>query len=107
MTSVERVFEYTELPPEAALDSDERHRPPPGWPQHGVISADDVSFRYTADAPLVLRHLRFCVRAPRSRTRYVRHVRSGGVTSRARWYYVTCAVVLRRVRGAVTCTSRA
>ena len=63
MTSVERVFEYTELPPEAALDSDERHRPPPGWPQHGVISADDVSFRYTADAPLVLRHLRFCVRA--------------------------------------------
>ena len=28
MTSVERVFEYTELPPEAALDSDERHRPP-------------------------------------------------------------------------------
>jgi ATP-binding cassette subfamily C (CFTR/MRP) protein 4 len=59
MTSVERVYEYTELPPEAALESSPDNKPPPGWPSEGVILAEDASFRYTDDGPWVLHNLNF------------------------------------------------
>ncbi|XP_077200008.1 ATP-binding cassette sub-family C member 4 [Paroedura picta] len=55
MISVERVLEYTELEKEAAWESDKH--PPPEWPMQGVIAFENVSFTYSLDGPLVLRHL--------------------------------------------------
>lgn len=59
MTSVERVYEYTKLPSEAALESSPDNKPPPNWPSEGVILAEDASFRYADDAPWVLHNLNF------------------------------------------------
>ncbi|XP_015272616.1 PREDICTED: multidrug resistance-associated protein 4 [Gekko japonicus] len=55
MISVERVLEYTELEKEAPWESDKH--PPPQWPTEGVIAFENVSFTYSLDGPLVLRHL--------------------------------------------------
>ncbi|KAL8189882.1 UNVERIFIED_CONTAM: Multidrug resistance-associated protein 4 [Gekko kuhli] len=55
MISVERVLEYTELEKEAPWESDKH--PPPEWPTEGVIAFENVSFTYSLDGPLVLRHL--------------------------------------------------
>ena len=61
MTSVERVFEYTELPPEAPLESVKDKKPATNWPEHGVISTENASFKYTENGSTVLRNLRFCI----------------------------------------------
>lgn len=63
MTSAERVMEYADLPPEAPLESDEKHKPPPDWPQYGVIIAQDVCLQYSEEGPVVLKHLNFCIRS--------------------------------------------
>ncbi|XP_054998160.1 ATP-binding cassette sub-family C member 4 isoform X1 [Sorex araneus] len=55
MISVERVMEYTDLEKEAPWES--QKRPPPGWPQEGVIVFDNVNFTYSLDGPVVLKHL--------------------------------------------------
>lgn len=55
MISVERVIEYTELEREAPWDSDKC--PPPEWPSEGVIAFENLSFAYSIDGPLVLKHL--------------------------------------------------
>lgn len=55
MISVERVLEYTELEKEASWESSKP--PPPEWPTEGVIVFENVSFTYSLDGPLVLRHL--------------------------------------------------
>ncbi|KAJ6660867.1 hypothetical protein lerEdw1_017024 [Lerista edwardsae] len=55
MISVERVIEYTELEREAPWESDKR--PPPEWPSEGVVAFENMSFAYSADGPLVLKHL--------------------------------------------------
>ncbi|XP_070798750.1 ATP-binding cassette sub-family C member 4 [Pituophis catenifer annectens] len=55
MISVERVMEYTELEQEASWHT--HKRPPAEWPTEGVIAFDDVNFAYSADGPLVLKHL--------------------------------------------------
>lgn len=55
MISVERVIEYTELEREAPWESDKR--PPPEWPSEGVVAFENVSFAYSADGPVVLKHL--------------------------------------------------
>ncbi|XP_058898289.1 ATP-binding cassette sub-family C member 4 isoform X3 [Kogia breviceps] len=55
MISVERVIEYTDLEKEASWEY--QKRPPPSWPQEGVILFDNVSFSYSLDGPLVLKHL--------------------------------------------------
>jgi ATP-binding cassette subfamily C (CFTR/MRP) protein 1 len=59
MTSVERVFEYTNLEPEAKLECDK----PPGdsWPSHGCVTAEQVSFKYKSDGPIVLNNLTFAI----------------------------------------------
>nr|XP_056718111.1 ATP-binding cassette sub-family C member 4 [Euleptes europaea] len=54
MISVERVMEYTELEKEAPWESSKH--PPPEWPTDGVIAFENVSFTYSLDGPLVLRH---------------------------------------------------
>ncbi|XP_060989138.1 ATP-binding cassette sub-family C member 4-like isoform X2 [Dama dama] len=55
MISVERVIEYTDLVKEAPWELE--YRPPPSWPNKGVISFNDVNFRHKSDGPLVLRNM--------------------------------------------------
>ncbi|XP_026971791.1 ATP-binding cassette sub-family C member 4 isoform X2 [Sagmatias obliquidens] len=55
MISVERVIEYTDLEKEAPWEY--QKRPPPSWPQEGVVIFDNVNFSYSLDGPLVLKHL--------------------------------------------------
>ncbi|XP_056411570.1 ATP-binding cassette sub-family C member 4 isoform X4 [Hyla sarda] len=60
MISVERVMEYTQLEKEAAWES--KKRPPPDWPNKGMIVFENVNFAYSLDGPLVLRHLTALIR---------------------------------------------
>lgn len=54
MNSVERVLEYTQLPPEApAILPDSR--PPPAWPTQGAITAERLVVRYRPDLDPVLK----------------------------------------------------
>ncbi|KAF8767898.1 Multidrug resistance-associated protein 4 like [Argiope bruennichi] len=59
MTSVERVIEYSNLPPEAALDSDKDKKPPKEWPSKGYIIYKNVSLKYSPEDPPVLKNLNF------------------------------------------------
>ena len=62
MISVERVLEYSRLPSEAALESEEKRKPPDDWPDSGAIQADNVCLQYFPNAPVVLRNLTFRIR---------------------------------------------
>ncbi|XP_027413619.1 multidrug resistance-associated protein 4-like isoform X1 [Bos indicus x Bos taurus] len=55
MISVERVIEYIELEQEAPWELE--FRPPPDWPNNGMIALSDVNFKYSSDGPLVLKDL--------------------------------------------------
>uniref|UniRef100_A0A671PXA5 Cystic fibrosis transmembrane conductance regulator n=1 Tax=Sinocyclocheilus anshuiensis TaxID=1608454 RepID=A0A671PXA5_9TELE len=55
MTSVERVVEYTELESEAPWETPKR--PPPDWPNWGLITFDRVNFSYSSDGPVVLKNI--------------------------------------------------
>uniref|UniRef100_A0A671RX35 Multidrug resistance-associated protein 4 n=1 Tax=Sinocyclocheilus anshuiensis TaxID=1608454 RepID=A0A671RX35_9TELE len=55
MTSVERVVEYTELESEAPWET--QKRPPPDWPNRGLITFDRVNFSYSSDGPVVLKNI--------------------------------------------------
>uniref|UniRef100_A0A8C1TI69 Multidrug resistance-associated protein 4 n=1 Tax=Cyprinus carpio TaxID=7962 RepID=A0A8C1TI69_CYPCA len=55
MTSVERVVEYTELESEAPWET--QKRPPPDWPNRGLITFDKVNFSYSSDGPVVLKNI--------------------------------------------------
>ncbi|XP_051752880.1 multidrug resistance-associated protein 4 [Ctenopharyngodon idella] len=55
MTSVERVLEYTELESEAPWET--QKRPPPDWPNRGLITFDKVNFSYSSDGPVILKNL--------------------------------------------------
>ncbi|GFY48387.1 hypothetical protein TNIN_211863 [Trichonephila inaurata madagascariensis] len=59
MTSVERVIEYSNLDPEAALDSEKDKKPPKDWPKKGYIIYQNVNLRYAPDEPPVLKNLNF------------------------------------------------
>ena len=61
MTTVERLFEYTELPAEAPLESNKMHQPPSDWPSAGAIKAVNLALRYKSDGPIVLDHLSFSI----------------------------------------------
>nr|XP_045582319.1 ATP-binding cassette sub-family C member 4-like isoform X3 [Procambarus clarkii] len=63
MTSVERVIEYSNLEPEASLETEKDKLPHPGWPEHGIITFEDVSLQYSDNEPPVLKNLNFCIRA--------------------------------------------
>ncbi|XP_068230341.1 ATP-binding cassette sub-family C member 4-like isoform X1 [Palaemon carinicauda] len=62
MTSVERVLEYSQLEPEAPLETDESKKPKDTWPENGKILFDDVSLQYVEDNPPVLKNLNFCIK---------------------------------------------
>ncbi|KAB0339620.1 hypothetical protein FD754_023783 [Muntiacus muntjak] len=55
MISVERGIEYIDLEKEAPWEL--AYRPPLSWPYNGVISFNNVGFRYSLDGPLVLKDL--------------------------------------------------
>ncbi|XP_042212324.1 ATP-binding cassette sub-family C member 4-like isoform X2 [Homarus americanus] len=63
MTSVERVIEYSHLEPEAPLETEKDKLPKPGWPEHGIITFEDVSLQYNETEAPVLKNLHFCIRA--------------------------------------------
>ena len=63
MVSVERVLEYSNLPPEPSLESSGGHRPPDDWPDSGVIQANGVCLRYSPEGPLILKHLTFSIKS--------------------------------------------
>ncbi|XP_049775390.1 ATP-binding cassette sub-family C member 4-like [Schistocerca cancellata] len=60
-TSVERVLEYTRLDMEPALESEPGKKPPKGWPSSGAVVFQDVTLRYGADVPPVLKAVNFSI----------------------------------------------
>lgn len=60
MVSVERVAEYGDLPPEAALTCPEDD---PSWPRQGSIEVKDLSVRYRSALPLSLKRVSFKIEA--------------------------------------------
>ncbi|CAM9553692.1 unnamed protein product, partial [Phaeothamnion confervicola] len=62
ITSAERLKEYGDLTPEAALVNPD-YRPPAGWPAGGAISLKGISMRYREGLELVLRDVSIDVRA--------------------------------------------
>ena len=60
MVSVERVSEYGDLPPEAALTCP---KDDPSWPKQGSIEVKDLSVRYRSALPLSLKNVSFKIEA--------------------------------------------
>lgn len=54
MVCVERVMEFCDLKPEAALESEPENRPPRSWPEKGEIRIQNMSLRYGDDSPVVV-----------------------------------------------------
>ncbi|KAG2486076.1 hypothetical protein HYH03_015279 [Edaphochlamys debaryana] len=62
LNAVERVVEYSSLPPEEQpppAGAPPRLPPPPGWPQEGAVEFRGVWLRYRPGLPLVLRGVSF------------------------------------------------
>ncbi|XP_039501135.1 probable multidrug resistance-associated protein lethal(2)03659 [Drosophila santomea] len=64
MTSVERVLEYRNLETEGVFESAGDKKPPKEWPQEGLISAEQLSLRYSPDPKTdrVLKSLTFLIK---------------------------------------------
>ncbi|XP_072936018.1 ATP-binding cassette sub-family C member 4-like [Epargyreus clarus] len=60
MTSVERVLEYTALPPEEHMH-DGPTKPPPTWPEEGHVKFEGVNMKYAEEDPPVLKNLNFTI----------------------------------------------
>ncbi|XP_029676431.1 probable multidrug resistance-associated protein lethal(2)03659 [Formica exsecta] len=59
MTAVERILQYTNLPAESAVTSDDP--PPPTWPAQGQLTFKDVSMKYDKNDPFILKNLNFSI----------------------------------------------
>ena len=59
MTSVERIQQYTTLPPEADEHTDVR--PAVTWPEKGAINFQHMSLAYGPDAPNVLQDITLAI----------------------------------------------
>ena len=59
MTSVERVFTYTEIDPEPGYKTDTP--PPKAWPTAGSLELHDVSLAYLKGAPATLNRISVCI----------------------------------------------
>ena len=63
MISAERIMGYSQLEPEAPLETlPPQEKPPPAWPEKGEVVLEDVSFRYSPDLALVLKSLNFHIK---------------------------------------------
>ncbi|GLU07394.1 hypothetical protein SLE2022_243540 [Rubroshorea leprosula] len=54
MVSVERIKQFSNIPPEATWHIKDR-LPPPSWPAHGNVEIKDLQVRYRPNTPLVLK----------------------------------------------------
>lgn len=63
LTSVERIIEYTKVPSEPPLESDEKNTPPHDWPQFGRIEFKSLNFWYDKNGARILRNLTFQIAA--------------------------------------------
>ncbi|CAB4255585.1 similar to Saccharomyces cerevisiae YHL035C VMR1 Vacuolar membrane protein involved in multiple drug resistance and metal sensitivity [Maudiozyma barnettii] len=63
MNSVERVKEYMNIEQEPYISTEDGHNidPPVNWPQDGRIEVSDVSLRYAANLPKVIKNVSFIV----------------------------------------------
>ena len=61
MTSVERVFTYTEIDPEPGYNTEAL--PPEAWPTAGTLTLHDLSLAYLKGAPATLNNISVCVAA--------------------------------------------
>ena len=59
MTSVERVFTYTEIDPEPGYNTEAL--PPEEWPTTGSLTLRDLSLTYLKGAPAILNNISVCV----------------------------------------------
>lgn len=59
LTSVERIIEYTRVPSEPPLESDDKNAPPDNWPQLGRIEFKSLNFWYDENGARILRNLTF------------------------------------------------
>ncbi|KAL9978591.1 hypothetical protein ACROYT_G016125 [Oculina patagonica] len=59
MTSVERVFTYTEIDPEPGYSTETL--PPEKWPTTGTLTLRDLSLAYLKGAPATLNNISVCV----------------------------------------------
>ncbi|KAJ2451544.1 Transporter of the ATP-binding cassette (ABC) [Coemansia sp. RSA 2336] len=78
LNSVERVVEYLEVAPEAAVTVADR-RPPAEWPSEGRISVENLVLRYAESLPPVVRGISFEVR-PREKVGIVGRTGAGKST---------------------------
>ena len=63
MISTERILEYSNLQPEAPLETlIPDQKPPPEWPRKGKIEMDGVAFQYAPELPLVLKDVTLTIR---------------------------------------------
>ncbi|KXJ10258.1 Multidrug resistance-associated protein 4 [Exaiptasia diaphana] len=62
MTSVERIFEYCELESEGKW-KESNEELPSSWPEHGIITAEQLSLQYHSTLPRALKNVYFCIRA--------------------------------------------
>merc|ERR1719343_665354 len=63
ITAIERVDAMADLPTEKALETPDELKPPPEWPQHGLLEFRNVSLRYREGLPLALNDLSFAIPA--------------------------------------------
>lgn len=62
MTSVERISEYTNVPPEGAFATTNKTVLPKNWPTAGNIEFVSLSLRYEEDSRKILNELTFSVK---------------------------------------------
>ncbi|XP_013107786.2 probable multidrug resistance-associated protein lethal(2)03659 isoform X2 [Stomoxys calcitrans] len=62
MTSVERILEYTEQPPEAAMETEPKYKPKCEWPNEGRIEFINFKFKYSPKDAYVLKDINFVTR---------------------------------------------
>jgi len=74
MTSVERVFEYSEI--ESEPDNGDNKDLRKTWPEYGLITAEACSFSYHESLPYVLKKLSFCIK-PREKVGIVGRTGAG------------------------------
>ncbi|XP_011701010.1 PREDICTED: probable multidrug resistance-associated protein lethal(2)03659 [Wasmannia auropunctata] len=59
MTSVERILEYSSLPQEESITSE--NPPPSTWPSQGQLILKNVNMKYYREGPLVLKNLNISI----------------------------------------------
>uniref|UniRef100_T1PHP4 ABC transporter n=2 Tax=Musca domestica TaxID=7370 RepID=T1PHP4_MUSDO len=63
MTSVERILEYTQQPPESSMETEEKNKPKGEWPSEGRIEFVNFKFKYSPKEGYVLKDLNFATQA--------------------------------------------